>query len=40
MPGEIGAEIYELSHNDELLLKHIKAIKDIFEQAIDEIEGE
>lgn len=33
--------MYEInSGNDELLLEHIKALKNIFEKAIEEMEGE
>ena len=33
--------MYEISNgNDELLLKHVKALKNIFEKAIKEIESE
>ena len=40
MPGVIGNEIYELGHNDELLLKHITAMQEILKQAVKEIKEE
>ena len=33
------AELFEIRSNDEVLLKHIKTMKFIFEQAIQEMEG-
>ena len=41
LSGEGLATIYEINKgNNEVLLEHVKALKNIFERAIEEIEDE
>lgn len=36
---ELLNELYEINHNDKVLLEHCKTIIDVMNKAIEEIEG-
>lgn len=37
---DVLSEIYDINHNDKVLLEHCKLINEIMKKAIKEIEGE